>query len=221
MVRRRMTASLLPFLIGLVQGLLHGVGPDHCAAVATLGTHSNGGRRGAFATALRFAIGHAVVLGGVALFCLMLGVGISETFERFAEIAGGTVLVALALAALFFPSVLSHGHPHLPGHDKSHSHAPSARGLSVSSAAGALMAVSGVRSLLIALPPLVVGGTFSLSAWAYLPGFALGILISMGVVGVLVAEGIQRTSQRIRPIIERGVAVFSALIGLWWIAERL
>ncbi len=216
-----MTASLLPFLIGLVQGLLHGVGPDHCAAVATLGTHSGGGRRAALMTAVRFAVGHALVLGVLALGCLLLGVGISETFERFAEIAGGTVLVALALAALLFPSALRHGHPHLPGHDRSHSHPPHGRGLTVSSAAGALMAVSGARSLLLALPPLVVGGTFSLSAWAYLPGFALGILVSMGAVGVLVSEGVSRTSARIRPLLERGVAVCSAAIGLWWIAERL
>lgn len=221
MVRARMTASLLALLVGLVQGLLHGVGPDHCAAVATLGTHSGGGRRNALSTALRFALGHAAVLGVLALGCLMLGVGISEAFERFAEIAGGTVLVAVALAALFFPGALRHGHPHLLGHDRTHTHPPHERGLTVSTAAGALMAVSGARSLLLALPPLMVGGTFSLAAWAYLPGFALGILVSMGAVGLVVSEGMDRAGSRVRPMLERGVAVSSAVVGLWWIAARL
>ncbi len=225
MVRRRMDASLLALLIGMGQGLLHGVGPDHCAAVATLGTHSGGGRRAALGTAFRFALGHAAVLGLLALGCLLLGVGISETFERWAEIAGGVVLTTVALAALFFPGALRHGHPHLPGHGHDHVHPPhgklAGRGLSVSTTAGALMAISGARSLLLALPPLMVGGTLSLGAWAYLPGFAVGILVSMGAVGVLVAEGMDRASAPLRRLLERAVALSSAGIGLWWIAQRL
>jgi nickel/cobalt exporter len=152
---------------------VNAVGPDHCAAMATLGTLGPGRRRATFLVALRFAIGHAAVLGGVATFCLLAGVGLSETFERWAEIFGGAVLVALAVAAFLFPNVLRHGHPHLPGHPQEpHSHIHDR----VSTAAGALMAVSGVRSLLLALPPLLVGGSLSTSGWTYLPGFALGIL---------------------------------------------
>jgi hypothetical protein len=209
-----MSGSVIALVVGFLQGLLHGLGPDHCAAVATLGTTSRG-RRGALLTALRFAIGHALVLGALASFCLLLGFGISESFERWSEMLGGAVLIGVALTALFFPGALSHGHPHLPGHDEHHTHAR------VSTAAGALMAVSGARSLLLALPPLMVGGAFSIKGWAYLPGFAFGILVSMGVVGILVAEGISRVNAQIAERLQRIVAASSGLVGLAWIAFRL
>lgn len=212
-----MQPILLAFLLGLSQGLLHAVGPDHCAAVATLGTLNGGRRRAAIITAFRFALGHATMLGGIAAVCLLAGVGLSETFERWAEIFGGAVLVALAVAALLFPNTMNHGHPHLPGHaQEPHEHVHT-----VSTAAGALMAISGVRSLLLALPPLLVGGSMSLAAWTYLPGFALGILIGMGAVGLLFAEGITRLNDRITLWVQRTVAVSSAALGLFWIGSRL
>jgi nickel/cobalt transporter (NicO) family protein len=206
------------FLFGLGQGLLHAVGPDHCAAMATLGTLGPSRRRATLLVALRFAIGHAAVLGGVATFCLLAGVGLSETFERWAEIFGGAVLVALAVTAFLFPNVLRHGHPHLPGHTHephSHMHAQ------VSTAAGALMAVSGVRSLLLALPPLLVGGSMQGSGWTYLPGFALGILVGMGAVGLLFAEGLARMGTTLADRLQRLVAGASAVLGMFWIVSRL
>jgi hypothetical protein len=208
---------LLAFLVGLSQGLLHAVGPDHCAAMATLGTLGGGRKRLALTTALRFAVGHAAMLGGIAALCLLAGVGLSETFERWAEVFGGTVLVALAVAALLFPNSLNHGHPHLPGHAREpHEHVHT-----VSTAAGAFMAISGVRSLLLALPPLLMGGSMSLAAWTYLPGFALGILVGMGAVGLLFAEGLSRLSTGLTAWVHRGVAVGSGALGLFWIGSRL
>ena len=186
--------------------------------MATLGTLGGGRRRAAILTALRFALGHAAMLGGVASFCLLAGVGLSEAFERWAEIFGGGVLIALAVTALLFPNSLHHGHPHLPGHHaEPHSHVHE----HVSTAAGALMAVSGVRSLLLALPPLLVGGSMSTAGWTYLPGFALGILIGMGAVGLLFAEGISRMNARISAWLQRAVAVGSGALGLFWIGSRL
>ncbi|HZI09412.1 MAG TPA: hypothetical protein VE153_03415 [Myxococcus sp.] len=212
-----MSPILLAFLVGLSQGLLHAVGPDHCAAMATLGTLGGGRRRAAIATALRFALGHAAMLGGIATLCLLAGVGLSETFERWAEVFGGTVLVALAVTALLFPNSFNHGHPHLPGHAREpHQHVHT-----VSTAAGALMAISGVRSLLLALPPLLMGGSMSLAAWTYLPGFALGILVGMGAVGLVFAEGISRLNERLTAWVQRGVAVGSGALGLFWIGSRL
>ena len=206
------------FLFGLGQGLLHALGPDHCAAMATLGTLGPSRRRATLLVALRFAIGHAAVLGGVATFCLLAGVGLSETFERWAEIFGGAVLVALAVTAFLFPNVLRHGHPHLPGHThEPHSHMHD----QVSTAAGALMAVSGVRSLLLALPPLLVGGSMQSSGWTYLPGFALGILVGMGAVGLLFAEGLSHMGSVLAERLQRLVAAGSAALGLFWIVTRL
>ena len=211
-----MSPLFFAFVVGLGQGLLHAVGPDHCAAMATLNTLGNGRRRAALLTALRFACGHAAVLGGVATFCLLAGVGLSEAFERWAEVFGGGVLLALAVTALLFPNSLRHGHPHLPGHaGEPHVHEH------VSTAAGALMALSGVRSLLLALPPLLVGGSMSLAAWTYLPGFALGILLGMGVVGLIFAEGLARMSERLALWMHRAVALSSGALGLFWIGSRL
>ncbi len=213
-----MSPLFIAFLFGLGQGLLHAVGPDHCAAMATLGTLGPSRRRATLLVALRFAVGHAAVLGGVATFCLLAGVGLSETFERWAEVFGGMVLVALAVTALLFPNVLRHGHPHLPGHTQEpHSHMHDR----VSTAAGALMAVSGVRSLLLALPPLLVGGSLQSSGWTYLPGFALGILLGMGAVGLLFAEGLARMGSGLADRLQRVVAAGSAALGLFWIVTRL
>lgn len=185
--------------------------------MATLGTLGPGRRRATLLVALRFAIGHAAVLGGVATFCLVAGVGLSETFERWAEIFGGAVLVALAVAAFLFPNVLRHGHPHLSGHThEPHSH----RHERVSTAAGALMAFSGVRGLLLALPPLLVGGSMRSSGWTYLPGFALGILLGMGAVGLLFAEGLSRMGSVLAERIQRTVAAASGVLGLFWIVSR-
>jgi hypothetical protein len=186
--------------------------------MATLGTLGPNRRRATFVVAVRFALGHAAVLGGVASVCLLAGVGLSETFERWAEMFGGAVLVALAVTALLFPNVLRHGHPHLPGHTQEpHSHMHER----VSTAAGALMAVSGVRSLLLALPPLLVGGSLQSSGWTYLPGFALGILLGMGAVGLLFAEGLARMGAGLAERLQRLVAAGSAALGLFWIVTRL
>ncbi|MCP3139406.1 hypothetical protein [Pyxidicoccus xibeiensis] len=212
-----MSPILFAFLLGLSNGLVHAVGPDHCAAMATLGTLGDGRKRTALVTALRFALGHAAMLGGIAALCLLAGVGLSETFERWAEVFGGIILVALAVTALLFPNSLGHGHPHLPGHNREpHQHVHT-----VSTAAGALMAISGVRSLILAVPALLVGGSMSLASWTYLPGFALGILVGMGAVGLLFAEGLSRLNQRINAWLQRAVALGSGALGLFWIGSRL
>lgn len=179
--------------------------------MATLNASSDRPGRRALATAVRFAVGHALALGALSAVCLLAGLGLSEAFERWAEVLGGVVLVGLALAALMFPGALRHGHPHLPGHGDDHRHAR------VSAAAGALMALSGARALLLALPPLLVGGGMHLAGWAYLPGFAAGILLGMGAAGLLIARGLERLGERAH----RAVVLGSAALGLFWIAVRL
>ncbi len=214
-------SPLLALLLGLGQGLLHGLGPDHCAAIATLGAASEraGRRRSALRLAVRFAVGHAVALGALAAVCLLAGMTLSERFERYAELLGGGVLVGVALAALFFPGALRHGHPHLPGHGADHHHPP--HGAPVAGAAGALMAISGVRSLLLALPPLMVGGRFASAAWTYLPGFALGVLLSMSAVGLALASSLARAPERLARWLDKGVAVASGALGVYWIVAQL
>jgi hypothetical protein len=203
----------LAFAVGVSQGLVHGLGPDHCAAMATLGL-APGKRWAALGTALRFALGHAVALGILSSFCLGAGLVLSESFEQRAEVLGGAVLVALGTAAFFFPSALGHGHPHLPGHGADHRH----RRLSLT--AGALLAVSGVRALLIALAPLLVAGDFKLRGLAYLPGFALGILLSMGTLGLLLSLGLTRLGEAALRRTYRLAAAGSGALGLAWMAQH-
>lgn len=207
--------------MGMGQGFLHGLGPDHCAAVATLGSSARGDRRAAVGVALRFALGHALVLGVLAGVCLLLGVGLSETFEQWAEIFGGGVLLAVALAALFFPGALSHGHPHFAKHADGHVHVGNGVGNGVGTAAGALMAISGARGLLLALPPLVIGGSFSAAAWTYLPGFAVGVMVSMAGFGWLWSLGLSKLNDAALRWAHRSVALASAALGLFWIAARV
>lgn len=205
-----MSALLIASLVGLSQGLLHGLGPDHCAAIATLTTAS---KRRPWEVALRFALGHSAVLACVAGGCLLFGVGVSETVTRWTEALGGIVLIGLALAALFFPGFLQHGHPHLPPHGDDHRHNR------LGTAAGALMALSGVRALMLAMPPLLVGGSFSLAGWSYLPAFALGVFVSMAAVGLLFGRGRDALGRRgLAPLLERAVAVSTGALGVFWIA---
>ncbi len=191
------------------------MGPDHCAAMVTLGGLSGQRRRQVLQTAARFALGHTFVLGTLAALCLFLGVGLSEAFERWAEIGGGALLIGLALAALLYPGALRHGHPMLGTHGHDHVH----RRLPL--AAGALMALSGARALLLALPPLLLGERFSLSAWTYLPGFALGVLLGMGAVGLVVAEGMTRFGERTLVWIQRAAVASSGALGVVWVVTRL
>jgi len=201
--------ALLSLLVGLGQGLLHGLGPDHCAAIATLG--ASGDRRKSLRVALSFAWGHTLVLGALAGACLALGFGLSEAFERWAERLGGFVLVALALSALLFPGTLQHGHPTLPHHGHDHRHSR------LGGVAGALMAVSGVRALALALPPLLVGGALHLAGWVYLPAFGAGVFLSMAGVGLAVSTGTRRLSLRGAAWLQRAVAIGSGALGLAWI----
>jgi hypothetical protein len=181
--------------------------------MATLGLAPRA-RWAALKTALRFAVGHALVLALLSGVCLASGVALSERFERGAELVGGGLLVLLALTALFLPGVLHHGHPHLPSHASSHRH------LRFSAAAGGLLALSGGRALLMALAPLLVGGGLGTSGWVYLPGFALGILVSMGAVGLLLSLSVARLGERALRRAYRVTALSSGLLGLVWIAQH-
>jgi hypothetical protein len=164
------------------------------------------------------------VLGTLAGLCLVFGVGLSEVFERWSERLGGLVLVGLAVAAILFPGTVRHGHPQIPPHGDDHAHPPHAHAahahgpLDVSGVAGALMALSGVRALLLALPPLLVGGSLSVSAWAYLPGFAAGVFGAMAAMGLLVSAGTQRLPEQAAARLQRAVALTSGALGVIWIA---
>ena len=102
-------------------GFLHGLGADHLMAIATLSVHPDGApdgveRREPIRVAVRFALGHALVLlvgaGGV----LLLGWQIPALVERTGEIVGGVLLILMGGFTLWVVAAERlYGHTHHAG----------------------------------------------------------------------------------------------------------
>ncbi len=215
-------------LFGL--GILHGVGPDHLAALGTLAAR-RGSLRAAIGVAIRFGLGHAGVLAVGAALSLILGLAIPEAFERAAELFGGSLVVLLGAAALVEALGLrihshphgkdgGHAHPHVHfgrehehrgGHGHGHGHG--------ATLVGALLAVSGLRGLLLLLPaaatrsPLVLGGA--------VVAFGVGVMVSMVAAALIGAAasyaggraGLRPSARWIRGVV--GAASMS--VGVFWV----
>ncbi len=163
--------------------MLHGLGPDHLAAISTYAAASGSRRRSIVLFAVRFAAGHAAVLALLAAlgqFALLL---LPPAWERGFELAAAGLLVVCGAGLI--AGVLSgrlvlhhhshdhgagkHGHAHLRQSERhQHVHGTLAAGL------GALFALGGVRSL-AAVVPIAAAGKSALSIAA----FALGIVLAM------------------------------------------
>lgn len=216
-------------LFGL--GILHGIGPDHLAALGTLATRK-GDLKEAIAVAIRFGAGHAALLAIGAGLALGVGFVIPEAFERAAEIFGGSVVALLGLAALVDALGLrihSHSHDHA-GHDHQHLHVhvgPVRHDLAAhvghrhgATLIGALLAVSGLRGLLLLLPAAAAGSTWVIGA--SVAAFGLGVMASMvgaAVVGVATARLGAKVGISAGPRLLRGlVGGASFCVGAAWIA---
>lgn len=216
-------------LFGL--GILHGVGPDHLAALGTLASR-RGDLREAIGVAVRFGAGHAALLAVGAALALGIGFVIPEAFERAAEIFGGSVVALLGLAALVDAlglRVHSHSHDHGDdGHEHLHVHVGPIRHELSSHVAhrhgatliGALLAVSGLRGLLLLLPAAAAG-----SAWvvgASVAAFGLGVMASMvgaAFLGVAAAKLGRTAGIHTGPRVLRGlIGGASFCVGAAWIA---
>ncbi len=225
-------AALLSSMVLL--GAIHGVGPDHCLAVATL---SASGRAGAvFRVALRFAFGHALILFGFAGLVLLTGRMVPESAARAGEWANGALLILFGAGLLFerLGRVLTL-HTHVHSHDGNvhahlHTHAGAAshdasrepvhqhrHGLAAWSI-GAFFALAGIRNLALTVPVALSGQLWTVAFG--LAAFALGIVVSMVVYGsalqavekVALAAGLSRRALRVT------VGVGSAAFGCYWIA---
>ena len=81
----------------LALGFLHGLGADHLMAIAALSLATPLGPARyarAFGLALRFAVGHAVLLALGAGLVLFFGWQIPVRFEQGGEFIGGCLLIA-------------------------------------------------------------------------------------------------------------------------------
>jgi nickel/cobalt transporter (NicO) family protein len=215
-------------------GFLHGLGADHLMAIATLAVRTDGSpgavRREPIRVAVRFALGHAMVLlvgaGGV----LLLGWQIPELVERTGEIVGGVLLILMGAFTLWVVAAERlYGHTHRGGWLNWHVHfgrrdrhpAPPAHS-SRAGLLGAVFAVSGLRALTLLAPGLSpAGATASLLTLLYLVGvFAVGILLSMSLFGIVLSRMLG--SQVMAAAVGRGAALVTAVasiaLGVYWVS---
>lgn len=219
----------------LALGFLHGLGADHLMAIAalSLATPLGPARYGrAFWLAVRFAVGHALLLSAGAAAVLFFGWRIPVRFEQTGEFAGGCLLILLGLAGgwlAFTGRVYAHAHAHEHrGHALFHSHWHLHVGRQHSHRAavhtalpgvmGAVFAVSGLRALILSLPlwnsPQAFGSLFFLVTL-----FALGIVTSMSLFGIVLAHALdmKRMTGQVSRFAAAATALGSLMLGLYWI----
>lgn len=215
-------------------GFLHGLGADHLMAIATLAvnadrTDPSARHRAPLRVAVRFALGHALMLLVGAGAVLLLGWQIPELVERTGEIVGGVLLILMGTFTLWVvASDRLYGHRHDMGgragwhvhFGRRDAHPPHAHSPG-SGLLGAVFAVSGLRALTLLAPELDGSATGSLLTLLYLVGvFAVGILLSMSLFGIVLSRVLG--SAWVMRTVGRGAAAVTAVasigLGLYWIS---
>lgn len=222
-------------LSALTLGFLHGLGADHLMGIAALAVSPAAGggssqRARALGAAVRFAVGHALLLGGGAALLILLDWSLPLAVERGGEMLGGALLIVLGAILLWGAnSGRVYGHTHLhSGEPAAHWHLhigdrsrhPSPLAHShVPTIIGAAFAISSLRALTLLAPFGDDLGSASLSLLLILVVvFAIGILISMSLFGVAFAR-VMSTNAILRLGRASAVVMAVASIGLggWWI----
>jgi nickel/cobalt transporter (NicO) family protein len=221
----------------LFLGFLHGLGADHLMAIAAL---SVGGaadtaalrRSRALSVAVRFAVGHALLLAVGAAALLVLGWSLPVMFERAGEMLGGTLLVVLGGVGLWgvrAGRIYGHSHRH-GGESAAHWHLhigrpdrhpiPAAH-THLPTIVGAAFALSSLRALTI-LGPFGdrIGAAPVASLIVLVAVFAVGILISMSLFGVAFARVMSAAvAARLGQAAALVMAVTSIALGVFWIVS--
>ncbi len=197
-----------------------GAGPDAAA----------GTRARAFGVAVRFALGHALMLACGASAIILLGWSLPLVVERSGEMLGGLLLIVLGGIALWGVGAgRVYGHTHRHGHEASphwhlhigrrdrhpipgaHSHVPTL--------IGAAFAVSSLRALTLLAPFGDRLGAAPLPMILVLiTVFAAGILLSMSLFGVAFAGLMTaRVVARLGRAAGAVMAVSSIALGVFWV----
>ena len=187
-------------------------------------------RARALGVAVRFALGHALLLAVGASAIILLGWTLPLVVERSGEMLGGVLLIALGAIALWGVSAgRVYGHTHRHGHEAaphwhlhigrrdhhpvaaSHSHLPTI--------IGAAFAVSSLRALTLLAPFGDRLGAAPISLLLVLIAvFAAGILLSMSLFGVAFASLMTvRVIARLGRAAGAVMAVASMGLGVYWI----
>jgi hypothetical protein len=226
-------------LSALTLGFLHGLGADHLMGIAALSLSPTPGgpavqRARALGIAVRFALGHAVLLGAGAAALIVLGWSLPLAFERGGEILGGTLLIVLggiALWGAFAGRVYVHSHVH-SGEPAAHyhlhfgsreQHPPALAHSHLPTIIGAAFALSSLRALtmLEGFGDSVASVTLA-SMLGLVAVFAVGILISMSLFGLLFAHVMSTKAVLSLGRASSGLmAVASIALGGYWILAAL
>lgn len=229
--------SLFVLLALFGAGVLHGLGPDHLAAIAALASRDTGRpveRRELALLGLRFGIGHVSTLILLAVTVWALGRSLPDGWQRGLEQLGGAVLIFLGgwiLAEVWRRRILVHSHPHEhehTGENEPHEHLHihlhgrphgEHRHLHLATLLGGLMGFSGARALLIALPLMVAGSVASVTLRVL--AFGAGIVLSMTLAGWLAQSAFARVARRpgYARLVVALTGVLSTALGVYWVAS--
>src|SRR3954464_15526641 len=178
-------------------------------------------RRGhAFAIAIRFALGHALLLGLGAALVVVIGWSIPPHVERGGELLRGTLLIVMGIVTL--QHLRKHRAPSTdhPAPSTQHS-APGTAHSHLPTVIGAAFAVSSLRALALLTPFGRDLGTEPLPLLlALIAVFAVGILASMSLFGIALA-GVLSTKalERVGHGAGALVGLSSIVLGIAWVAS--
>lgn len=184
-----------------VAGVMHGLGPDHLAAITAFGTRGGNDTRRVVFFSTRFALGHAVIIVIAGLLAKFGRVMMPAVWEhRFDAAAGwllvftGVVLLAGLITGRF--SLHTHEHHHHAGHHhhlhthmtvhQSHEHKHGAFAATL----GAIFALGGVRALLIVVP-VAMAQTVAESILR-ISAFVFGITVAMVSYGIATQKALTK-----------------------------
>jgi len=216
----------------LLLGFLHGLGADHLMAIAALSVdgHAHTRQTRILRTAVQFACGHTLMLGAGVVLALTFGWILPAAFASGAERTGGVLLVGLGVVGLW--STLTgraYGHIHTergvgptwhvhfgakgdhPAGAHRHSSGPTLM--------GAVFAISSLRALVL-LAPMGTSITSMAAPVVLLLVllFGLGILLSMSLFGVVLAQVLSlRKVEALGRAAALVVGASSMALGLYWI----
>jgi nickel/cobalt transporter (NicO) family protein len=206
----------------LFLGFLHGLGADHLMAIAALSMDGDPGERTAalrraraLGVAIRFAAGHALLLGVGASLIVLIGWSIPPHVERGGEMLGGALLIVMGIVTLQHLYTHHAAHPALSTEHR----APSTHHSHLPTMIGAAFAVSSLRALAMLTPFGASLGTAPLPVLLALIGvFAVGILVSMSLFGVVLAGVLStRALARVGQGAGALVGVSSVVLGVAWV----
>lgn len=227
-------------LLGMifVAGVLHGLGPDHLAAITAFGAVAGRSFRRVTFFALRFAAGHAVVIALAGLTAHFSRMALPVSWERGFDLGAACLLILTGVGLLIglltgHLAIHAHEHHHESGeHRHLHAHlggksAHQHRHGKLAFTLGGLFALGGARSLLV-IVPAAIAATVAQSVLR-IGVFALGIVVAMSAYGLLTGTVLERATQAASPrrqllflrLATGGVSLFCIVAGLLTLGERL